>query len=31
LGEKWRVLPETELIRRLEDLLGPDGVRVLYR
>ncbi len=31
LGEKWRVTPGDELLRRLERLLGSGSVKVLYR
>ena len=31
LGEKWRVTPSDELLRRLERLLGSGSVEVLYR
>ena len=30
LGEKWRVTPGDELLRRLERFLGPGSVDVLY-
>ena len=31
LGEKWRLTPGDELLRRLERLLGSGSVEVLYR
>jgi DNA polymerase-3 subunit alpha len=31
LGKAWQVTPTDELLRRLEQLLGPGSVRVAYR
>ena len=31
LGEQWQVRPADELVQRLHELLGPEGVRIEYR